>query len=192
MVSAVKGSLRFISGKSGDKAYTIRTPTSTIGVRGTVFDIYVDEAGETTVGLVSGRVEICGLNRRCRAFRNIGRFLRIGRDGAFREATRLDNRFLGGIAAATAFPFLHNRYRLRRAFRAPSIGTRSLIRRATKPRFKLRMPRFKPRCKPKPFKRKLRLWPWNSSSRRSSSCCKIVFNSSRTLASSHSCITSPD
>lgn len=33
-ISLIKGSLRFISGNSPDEAYTIRTPTMTIGIRG--------------------------------------------------------------------------------------------------------------------------------------------------------------
>jgi hypothetical protein len=38
-VSAVKGFFRFISGNSPSDAYSIRTPTMTLGVRGTVLDI---------------------------------------------------------------------------------------------------------------------------------------------------------
>ena len=34
VLNAVKGAFRFASGKAGSKSYSIRTPTSTVGVRG--------------------------------------------------------------------------------------------------------------------------------------------------------------
>ena len=40
-ISAVKGAFRFITGKSPKDNYSIRTPTMTIGVRGTAFDLAV-------------------------------------------------------------------------------------------------------------------------------------------------------
>jgi len=40
IINAAKGAFRFITGKSAKSAYTIKTPASTIGVRGTTFDGY--------------------------------------------------------------------------------------------------------------------------------------------------------
>jgi len=40
-VNALGGTFRFISGNSPNKNYTINTPTGTIGVRGTFFDLFV-------------------------------------------------------------------------------------------------------------------------------------------------------
>lgn len=45
-ISAVKGVFRFISGNSAHEAYSLRTPTMTIGVRGTVIDIYAGVNGD--------------------------------------------------------------------------------------------------------------------------------------------------
>lgn len=53
-----RGLLRFVGGKHADTGtrYQVRTPVATIGVRGTAFDVKVDEGGETTVQLTEGEV----------------------------------------------------------------------------------------------------------------------------------------
>jgi hypothetical protein len=63
-VRALGGAFRFISGKSGDKRFSIRTPSATIGVRGTSFDIFVapgaaGQPGVTKVLLYEGEVTMC-------------------------------------------------------------------------------------------------------------------------------------
>ena len=56
----VKGAFRFATGASDKHAYEIRTPTATIGVRGTVLDIRVDAKGsETLVVLREGAASVC-------------------------------------------------------------------------------------------------------------------------------------
>ena len=63
-VNALSGSFRFITGKSDHAAYTISSPTGTIGVRGTAFDFNVDKLG-TTVALFRGAVILCTLDNKC-------------------------------------------------------------------------------------------------------------------------------
>ena len=85
-VNALSGTFRFITGGSDHSAYTINTPTGTIGVRGTAFDFRVDPdvlaandsstpgghkhkpktflAG-TTVALFRGAVVLCNLKGEC-------------------------------------------------------------------------------------------------------------------------------
>ena len=63
-VNALGGTFRFITGKSDHDAYTIATPTGTIGVRGTAFDFNVDKLG-TTVALFRGAVILCTLDNKC-------------------------------------------------------------------------------------------------------------------------------
>lgn len=58
-VNMVKGALRFISGKSPSKVYSVRTPSATIGVRGTEFDVALGDRGETGLLLFAGAVNIC-------------------------------------------------------------------------------------------------------------------------------------
>ena len=55
-LNVLKGAFRFISGKSKQGTFKIKTPVATIGMRGTLFDVYVGEDGQTDVILFSGRV----------------------------------------------------------------------------------------------------------------------------------------
>ena len=53
-----KGAFRFATGNSDKKAYEVKTPTSTLSVRGTVFTMNVTEKN-TTVNVISGTVVFC-------------------------------------------------------------------------------------------------------------------------------------
>lgn len=65
-LKVVKGAFRFITGNSPKNAFKIETPLSTIGVRGTVFDVYVDEGtGATRVVLLHGAVRVCAFGGAC-------------------------------------------------------------------------------------------------------------------------------
>lgn len=64
-INALSGSFRFITGKSPKAAYEVRTPTATIGVRGTAFDFTIDRFNLTTLVLLHGAVRLCTLDGRC-------------------------------------------------------------------------------------------------------------------------------
>ncbi len=64
-VQTLGGSFRFISGKSRKSSYTIKSPTSTMGVRGTALDIWVLDDRQSSVVVLDGEVRMCGLNGRC-------------------------------------------------------------------------------------------------------------------------------
>jgi hypothetical protein len=65
-ISAVKGAFRFITGNSPKQNYTIKTPTMTIGVRGTAFDLAVRPGnGESTLLTHDGLTDVCDILRRC-------------------------------------------------------------------------------------------------------------------------------
>lgn len=65
-ITAVKGAFRFITGNSPKQNYAIRTPTMTIGVRGTAFDLAVRPgSGESTVVTHDGNTDVCDAIRRC-------------------------------------------------------------------------------------------------------------------------------
>ena len=57
-INAVRGAFRFISGSSRKEAYSINTPTATIGVRGTALDLSVVD-GATYLALFDGGVRFC-------------------------------------------------------------------------------------------------------------------------------------
>ncbi|PZF77891.1 iron dicitrate transport regulator FecR [Aestuariivirga litoralis] len=116
-IGATKGTLRWISGKSDHSAYKIRTPSGTLGVRGTAFDIYVGRNGVTAVTLLNGQARFCGasgcqtLTRRCEVI--------IARPGGAVTKPRGITRNLGlGVPAAEAFPFLAGTVRVPRGFLA--------------------------------------------------------------------------
>ncbi len=75
-INLAKGAFRFATGASDKKAYDIRTPVATIGVRGTILDIRT-ENGRTTVVLIEGQARVCIRNkpdnwRNCTELMNAG------------------------------------------------------------------------------------------------------------------------
>ena len=58
-IDATKGVFRFFTGISRKDAYQINTPTATIGVRGTQFDISIEGQGTTRVANFEGMTRIC-------------------------------------------------------------------------------------------------------------------------------------
>lgn len=63
-VRALGGAFRFFTGESPSDAYEIHTPSGTMGVRGTSFDIAVT-TGKTKVLLYEGGVVLCGIENPC-------------------------------------------------------------------------------------------------------------------------------
>jgi len=68
-IDSSAGALRFISGNSNSNSYEIQTPTGTLGVRGTAFDLR-HYRGRTYVMLVNGEIEICSRLNRCETLRS--------------------------------------------------------------------------------------------------------------------------
>lgn len=56
--SATKGAFRFFSGVSPHQAYKVQTPQATIGVRGTVYDVKIED-GRTLIVLKEGALTAC-------------------------------------------------------------------------------------------------------------------------------------
>lgn len=113
-----RGALRFITGKSDSRVYSIRTPAATLGVRGTAFDIYVTPDGQMAVAMINGRVEICPRGGACRMHDIVGRFLRLTPAGVFSLHDRWDAALFGGVAFGAALPFLATQSMLAPGFRA--------------------------------------------------------------------------
>lgn len=61
VVNISVGSMRFISGKIPKKAFALKTPTATIGIRGTDFDVTVADDGTTNLYVRSGAVHFSNL-----------------------------------------------------------------------------------------------------------------------------------
>jgi FecR protein len=56
-INALRGTFRFITGKSAKNAYDIKTANATIGIRGTGFDFWVQK--NTGVAVLTGKVKLC-------------------------------------------------------------------------------------------------------------------------------------
>ena len=59
VIHALAGRFRFISGDSGDRGFSIRTPSARIDVRGTALDFTVTPEGETKMVLLEGEATLC-------------------------------------------------------------------------------------------------------------------------------------
>ncbi len=97
-VEIVRGTLRFVSGSSDDRAYQIKTPVAVIGVRGTVIDVSF-ENNEMVLNTVEGLGVVCHGSAGCRDVRAGESPLAINRIGFFpasaAQAARLLRRLEG-------------------------------------------------------------------------------------------------
>jgi len=105
VLNLVHGAFRFLTGVAAKPAYVVRTPTASITVRGTIFDVYVDANSVTWVLLLEGAIEACAKNGACRVLDEPGRLIRIGPDEVGRP-TRWATLTRPGVTFASAFPFV--------------------------------------------------------------------------------------
>jgi FecR protein len=110
-IKALRGTFRFITGKSPKSAYDIRTAHATIGIRGTGFDFWV--RGQTGVAVMLGRVRLCN-GPRCVELRDTCDVGIAGGGSARRPGGREATRVI-----AQNLPFIANQRALRAAFRLP-------------------------------------------------------------------------
>ena len=94
VVNVSKGAFRFISGRSKKGSIKIKTPLTTIGIRGTIFDVYVGRGGVTDVVLFSGKVEVCTRGNNCKTMVANCDIIRVksGNSIKFRDFLRSGNR----------------------------------------------------------------------------------------------------
>ena len=115
VVRVLSGTFRFLSGESAKESYQIKTPTATLGIRGTIFDVAVEQRGQTNVVTHEGVVRMCGRGRRCAdVFEGcaMARTMAFGRVGAPRDRAERDS------ILVRAFPFVLSQSQLQPAFRA--------------------------------------------------------------------------
>ncbi len=83
-INVTQGAFRFLTGISAKSAYSIQTPTATIGVRGTEWEgVYVD--GVLKVTLYGGGLTVCNRQspRRCALLTNACDMITLSPDGRF-------------------------------------------------------------------------------------------------------------
>jgi len=106
-VNFLKGTFRFITGSEKKESYRIETPSATIGVRGTVFDVYVDGSGDTLVLLHEGEVNICNRKNTCKRHNSVGRVIHATVAGVISAPLKFSSKLIPGLASVgTAFPFV--------------------------------------------------------------------------------------
>ena len=105
-INLAKGAFRFITGASPKAAYEIKTPTASMGVRGTIFDVYVADDGETAVLLHEGGVDVCPTPTTCQRHDKVGQFMHVGVDRVLTTSPRWDSKMGKGVAVGRAFPFV--------------------------------------------------------------------------------------
>jgi hypothetical protein len=96
-INALSGTFRFTTGRAPKDRYIIKTPTGTIGVRGTSLD-FNSSSEETKVLLYHGQVILCNLDKTCVTLDDtcelgaydLGRSEILGRTDDFKGAARED------------------------------------------------------------------------------------------------------
>lgn len=116
-LGATRGALRWISGTSDHSAYKITTPSGTLGVRGTAFDVYVAPNGTTAVTLLSGSAQFCG-STGCQTLQRHCEFIVAKPGGEVSKPRGVVSDIGLGVPASRAFPFLTGSARLPRGFRS--------------------------------------------------------------------------
>jgi len=118
-VATAGGTFRFLSGDSARRVYDIRTPTATMGVRGTQFDFALDRRRDTTLVTFDGEVQLCGAGRRCFAVSGSCATVRAGASGV--DPTAVEGNAQLALLQQQ-FPFTQSQERLSGGFRTDLAG----------------------------------------------------------------------
>jgi hypothetical protein len=106
LINLAKGTLRFVTGLAEKPAYVIRVPSASITVRGTIFDLFVEQSGSSWLLLQDGGVRVCTDGGACRDHNEPGKLIQITA-AAIGAPTRWSS--LPGaerISFDSAFPFV--------------------------------------------------------------------------------------
>ncbi len=118
-IKTLRGTFRFITGRSAKSAYEIKTSSATIGIRGTGFDWW--DKRQTGVAVMNGNVRLCS-NGNCV---NLSDTCEVGRAGGG-EAQELTGAGAGGVINGN-LPYIINQSPLRSQFRLPVTRCRSSL-----------------------------------------------------------------
>jgi hypothetical protein len=109
VLNLIKGGFRFITGVAAKPFYAIRTPVAAITVRGTIFDVYIEEQGPVWLLLHEGSIRVCNTRGECQSLDDPCRVLRIGPDGDLQDpGTWNALPQTREVSFAAAFPFVVN------------------------------------------------------------------------------------
>jgi hypothetical protein len=107
VLNLVKGGFRFITGLAAKPLYEIRTPTAAVTVRGTIFDVYIEDSGAIWLLLHEGSIRACNAGGKCRNLDDPCRVLRIAPGGELQEPGTWNTLPTARkVSFETAFPFV--------------------------------------------------------------------------------------
>jgi len=113
-IKALRGTFRFITGKSNKSAYEIATSSATIGIRGTGFDFWV--RGPTGVAVMEGLVNLCpGGSKNKRGCVTLRDTCEVGR-AQRNDAREFRNAQAAGQAIKGNLPYIVNQKPLQKTF----------------------------------------------------------------------------
>jgi hypothetical protein len=120
-VSIARGAFRFISGERNSNL-VFETPLSTIGVRGTIFDLYVETGGLTRLVLINGRVQACTRSGNCVLADRACDIVEIRGPDEIEEIPFLRSRNRDRAEEARLFNLTEQQFRHSAQWRAPEIA----------------------------------------------------------------------
>jgi hypothetical protein len=109
VLNLVKGTFRFITGVASKPTYVLRTPAAAITVRGTIFDVFIQEDDTVWLLLLEGAIQVCNDRGQCKLLDEPGKLLRITSDGGVGSPVKWAS--LPGkdsVGFDKAFPFVVN------------------------------------------------------------------------------------
>lgn len=106
VLDLVRGTFRFITGIAAKPAYVIRTPTASITVRGTIFDVFVRPSGAAWLLLIEGAIEVCTEDNQCLVHDEPGKLIRIGTDKVDKPVKWASLSEKEDVPFEAAFPFI--------------------------------------------------------------------------------------
>jgi hypothetical protein len=107
-VNLVKGAFRFVTGVAAKPSYVVRVPQASITVRGTIFDVYVQDNGISWLLLHEGAVQVCNDGGKCQVLDEPGKLLRIS-DGGDVEPPARWTKLKHKTNFDDAFPFVRKK-----------------------------------------------------------------------------------
>ena len=113
-LKATRGTFRWVSGNSKSSAYKVNTPFGTLGVRGTVVDIYLGSSTAAVV-ILEGQATFCGNDGTCKRLERGCDIVRANRKGLLDVETE-PKTAVKGVRNEVSFPFLMGTRKLSRPF----------------------------------------------------------------------------
>ncbi len=113
-LKASRGTFRWVSGTSKSSAYKINTPFGTLGVRGTVVDVYVGSSTAAAV-ILEGQATFCGNDGKCKRLERGCDMVLANRKGLMDGETE-PKIAVKGVRNEVSFPFLMGTRKLSRPF----------------------------------------------------------------------------